>query len=76
MADGEPQFDLELFDRITANLGYTTDAQRQRALGLSHGVMNKIRSGKTQPGRKFIARMVKLGIAYDIVFPARAKQDA
>ena len=73
--DGERVFDLDTFDRVTANLGFDNDAKRQKALDMSN-VMSRIRKGETQPGRKFISRLPRLGITYDMVFPLRVKQDA
>lgn len=67
---GRPEFDIDAFDLITANMGYDTDAKRQRALGMSN-VMSRIRAGEARPGEKFIENMVALGIPYDAVFPKR-----
>jgi hypothetical protein len=72
--DDERVFDLVTFDRLTANLGFNTDAARQKALGMSN-VMSRIRAGEAQPGRKFINRLPRLGITYDMVFPLRVKQE-
>jgi hypothetical protein len=72
--DGERVFDLDTFDRVTTNLGFDTDAKRQKALGMSN-VMSRIRAGQTKPGQKFINRLPRLGITYDMVFPLRVKQE-
>lgn len=76
---GEPpverELDLVAFDLITTNMGFDTDAKRQRALGMSNGVLSRIRQGDTRPGSKFINRLVALGIPYDAVFP-KPKQAA
>lgn len=68
-APPERQFDIETFDRITTNLGFDTDAKRQRALNMSNGTMSRLRAGKTTPSAKFIRRMVSIGVPYDAVFP-------
>jgi len=59
---------MDAFTRITAAKGYTTDLARARALGMSHTVISRLRSGQNNPGAKFISRTLALGINYDDVF--------
>jgi hypothetical protein len=73
----EPEFDLITFDRITANMGFDTDAKRQKAMEMSNGVISRIRNGLSQPGPKFLDRLeTRLGIPRAAVTLRRARQDA
>jgi len=68
--EGEREFDLVAFDLITKNMGYDTDAKRQKAMGMSN-VMSRIRKGETKPGAKFIERLTRINVSYDAVFPRK-----
>ncbi len=73
----QSEFDLVTFDRITTNMGFDNDTKRQKALDMSAGVMSRIRSGDSRPGRKFLDRVeTRLGIPRAAVTMRRARQDA
>lgn len=66
------EIDLDAFDRITTEMGLTSDADRARAIGMDHGIISRLRSGHNRPGPKFIARTVALGIPFAAVFKTQA----
>ena len=66
------EFDFDAFEQISADLGYDTDTKRQQAMGMSNGVIARLRSGENKPGATFIQRMVEIGIPYDSVFPIQS----
>ncbi len=45
---------LDEFDRLTADKGWTTDAERARQLGISDRMMSHLRVGRANPGLKVV----------------------
>lgn len=60
-------FDLTAFEAVTENLGFHTNASIQERMGMSNGVVSRIKSGQCQPGGKFIRRLPLLGITWEQV---------
>lgn len=67
----EWELDIEVFDRIMNDLGFTTDISRAEAIGMDHSSMSKIRSGAFRPGRKFILGTASIGIPFAAIFRKR-----
>lgn len=61
---------IEEFDRLTNIRGWTTDAQRAAAIGVSPTLMSRVRSGELRPGQKFIAGCITIwgSAGYDVLF--------
>jgi transcriptional regulator with XRE-family HTH domain len=66
------------FDRLTAKRGWTTDAQRADALGISRALMSRVRSGELRPGQKFIAAVLTIwgSAGYDVLFETDESDEA
>lgn len=64
--------DIEVFDRITANMGLSNDILRAEAMDIDHSSLSKIRAGKFRPGRKFILGAASIGIPFDAIFTKKA----
>lgn len=67
----EWELDLDVFDWIMNEKGFTTDLQRAEAIGMNHSSLSKIRSGTLQPGRKFIFGTASIGIPFEVIFKRR-----
>ncbi|MEU8264945.1 helix-turn-helix transcriptional regulator [Micromonospora sp. NPDC048999] len=64
---------VEEFDRITERMGYSNDAERAKAIGVSHTTISRLRSGKIRPGGRFIAAtLATLGVPFETVFERAA----
>lgn len=60
---------LAEFDRLTAERGWTTDAERARQLNISHATLSNLRAGRVRPGAKVIdSCLTRLDVAYDVLF--------
>ena len=51
-----------------AERGYASQAEQARAIDMHHTVITRLRSGECNPGAKFIAATLALGIPYEDVF--------
>jgi len=64
-----PKLRLAEFDRLTELRGWTNDAERCQALGISQSYMSRIRRGEMQPGGSFIHRTMRtLQVPYGVLF--------
>jgi len=60
---------IDEFDRLTKIRGWTTDAERAKAIGVHPSQMSRIRAGAT-PGQKFIdgCHAIWGAAGYDVLF--------
>jgi len=60
---------LQRFDALTAERGWTNDLQRATGIGVSHTTLGRIRRGVIKPGTRFIARATAaLGVPVEQLF--------
>jgi transcriptional regulator with XRE-family HTH domain len=72
-AAGAVALRVEEFDRITRRMGYSNDAERAKAIGVSHTTISRLRSGKLRPGGRFIAAtLAALNVRFEDIFERRA----
>lgn len=72
-AAGAVALRVEEFDRITRRMGYSNDAERAKAIGVSHTTISRLRSGKLRPGGRFIAAtLCALNVPFEDVFERKA----
>lgn len=68
----EWELDLDVFDWIMNEKGFTNDIQRAEAIGVNHSTLSKIRSGAVRPGIKFVFGTASIGIPFAVIFKKRS----
>jgi transcriptional regulator with XRE-family HTH domain len=59
VSDASYTLNLERFDALTAERGWTNDQQRAANIGVSHTTLGRIRRGLIRPGARFIAQATR-----------------